>query len=297
MRRDSGIALVKVLLLTLILFAVAAYAARGTRVEVRVAQNDYLGKRASQIAEAGLSRAWRQIEQDLTAGQTLTQEVNGTASFWSAGSSDSTFSGYRFISFGGGSTDGYHIYVSNNSDDSGGSTGDNDKQVLITSIGTISGSQREIQALLVQEPLFGDRLDGKYVASWGDVAPEREPSAGGRGPCGERCLCRGSRDGQGLPQSAEPRGMCGVRSADLHPGANRAAAAPLDGQARRMERGIPRQSPAGTRWQKSGSSPRRRASSRWRLMNEDAIGRAVPVRIMRKARPQDLTVRPVELAS
>jgi uncharacterized Zn-binding protein involved in type VI secretion len=165
MRRDSGIALVKVLLLTLILFAVAAYAARGTRVEVRVAQNDYLGKRASQIAEAGLSRAWRQIEQDLTNGQTLTQEVNGTASFWSAGSSDSTFSGYRFVSFGGGSTDGYHIYVSNNSDDSGGSAGDNDKQVLITSIGTISGSQREIQALLVQVPLFGDGLYGKYVAS------------------------------------------------------------------------------------------------------------------------------------
>ena len=165
MRRDSGIALVKVLLLTLILFAVAAYAARSTRVEVRVAQNDYLGKRASQIAEAGLSRAWRQIEQDLTNGQTLTQEVNGTASFWSAGSSDSTFSGYRFVSFGGGSTDGYHIYVSNNSDDSGGSAGDNDKQVLITSIGTISGSQREIQALLVQVPLFGDGLYGKYVAS------------------------------------------------------------------------------------------------------------------------------------
>jgi type II secretory pathway component PulK len=47
MRRDTGIALVKVLLLTLILFAVAAYAARGTRVEVRVAQNDYLVKRAS----------------------------------------------------------------------------------------------------------------------------------------------------------------------------------------------------------------------------------------------------------
>ncbi len=165
MRADSGIALVKVLLLTLILFAVAAYAARGTRVEVRVAQNDYLGKRASQIAEAGLSRAWRQIQQDITNGQTLTQEVDGTASFWSAGSSDSTYSGYRFVSFGGGSTDGYHLSVANNSDDSGGSATDNDKQVLITSIGTISGSQREIQALLVQEPLFGDGLYGKYVAS------------------------------------------------------------------------------------------------------------------------------------
>jgi hypothetical protein len=165
MRSDTGIALVKVLLLTLILFGVAAYAARGTRVEVRVAQNDYLGKRASQIAEAGLNRAWRQIEQDLTNGQTLSQEVNGTASFWSAGSSDSAFSGYRFVSFGGGSTDGYHLYVANNSDDSGGSTGDNDKQVLITSIGTISGSQRELQALLVQVPLFGDGLYGKYVAS------------------------------------------------------------------------------------------------------------------------------------
>src|SRR6266542_317550 len=168
MRADSGIALVKVLLLTLILFGVAAYAARGTRVEVRMAQNDYLGKRASQIAEAGLSRAWRQIEQDLTNGQTLSQEVNGTASFWSAGSSDTTYSGYRFVSFGGGSTDGYHLYVANNSDDSGGSGSlgiDNDKQVLITSIGTISGSQREIQALLVQLPLFGDGLYGKYVAS------------------------------------------------------------------------------------------------------------------------------------
>jgi uncharacterized Zn-binding protein involved in type VI secretion len=165
MRADSGIALVKVLLLTLILFAVAAYAARSTRVEVRVAQNDYLGKRASQIAEAGLRRAWRQIEQDLTNGQNLTQEVNGTASLWSTGSSDSTFSGYRFFSFGGGSTDGYHLYVANNSDDSGGSATDNDKQVLITSIGTVSGSQREIQALLVQLPLFGNGLYGKYVAS------------------------------------------------------------------------------------------------------------------------------------
>jgi hypothetical protein len=165
MRADSGIALVKVLLLTLILFAVAAYAARGTRVEVRVAQNDYLGKRASQIAEAGLYRVWRQIEQDLTNGQTLTQEVNGTSNFWSSGSSDTTFSGYRFISFGGASTDGYHLYVANNSDDSGGSAGDNDKQVLITSIATIGGSQREIQALLVQVPLFGDGLYGKYVAS------------------------------------------------------------------------------------------------------------------------------------
>jgi S1-C subfamily serine protease len=33
-----------------------------------------------------------------------------------------------------------------------------------------------------------------------------------------------------------------------------------------------------------------------RLMNEDAIGRAVRVRILRKGQPQDLTVRPVELA-
>jgi S1-C subfamily serine protease len=34
-----------------------------------------------------------------------------------------------------------------------------------------------------------------------------------------------------------------------------------------------------------------------RLMNEDAIGRAVLVRILRNGRPQDLTVRPVELAN
>jgi S1-C subfamily serine protease len=33
-----------------------------------------------------------------------------------------------------------------------------------------------------------------------------------------------------------------------------------------------------------------------RLMNEDAIGRTVPVRILRKGQPQDFTVRPVELA-
>jgi S1-C subfamily serine protease len=34
-----------------------------------------------------------------------------------------------------------------------------------------------------------------------------------------------------------------------------------------------------------------------RLMNENAIGRAVPIRILREGRPQDLTVRPIELAS
>jgi len=165
MRHNSGIALVKVLLLTPILFAVAAYAARGTRIEVRVAQNDYLGKQALQVAEAGLDRGWRQIQKDLTAGQSLTQEVAGTANFWSTGNSDTTFSGYRFFSFGGGSSDGYHLSVVNNSDDSGGSAADNDKQVLITSIGTVGSSQRKIQTLLVQLPLFGDGLYGKYVAS------------------------------------------------------------------------------------------------------------------------------------
>jgi len=161
-RREEGIALVKILFMMTILLAVAAYASRATRVDIRISQNDYLGKRALQIAEAGLGRAWRQIETDLTAGQTLDQEITGGAGFWSTdGAGTGSRSGYRTASIGSGS---YYVRVENNADDPGpsASTTDNDKLVLIRAIGDIGGSERVIKAVLEQLPLFGNGLFAKY---------------------------------------------------------------------------------------------------------------------------------------
>src|SRR2546423_9207082 len=130
---QEGIALVKILFFTTILLLVAAFAARGTRFEVRIAQNDNLQRQALAIAEAGLDHAWRQIETDLAGGSTLANEVSGSGTgFWGVGSAGSgTYSGYRVgPTLGNGS---YYMKVTNNSDDAG--PGETDGLAVITAFG------------------------------------------------------------------------------------------------------------------------------------------------------------------
>jgi hypothetical protein len=160
---QQGIALVKILFLMSILLAVAAFAARSTRVEIAIARNDYLQKQALQVAEAGLDHAWRKIEAQLTAGVTLDTAVANPTGFLGTGS-DQSLNGinYRFVSFGGGSGNGYYVRLDSSSDDQG----PNRTSLVITSIGSVPGSlasaQRELNAWLQQYPLFGNGLFGKY---------------------------------------------------------------------------------------------------------------------------------------
>ncbi|HSB85815.1 MAG TPA: hypothetical protein VLD86_05870, partial [Ilumatobacteraceae bacterium] len=162
---NGGVALVKVMVLTGILLAVSAYAARTTRVELMIANNDGLHKRALAIAEAGLQHAWRKVGIDLNGGVTITAELAAPTGFLATGTTQ-TFDGvsYRFVSFGGSSTDGYWVRLDNNSDDVGGPTSDTDGRIIITSRGGLARSERIVQAILRQLPLFGDGLFGKYGA-------------------------------------------------------------------------------------------------------------------------------------
>lgn len=161
----DGVALVKVMLLTAILLAVAAYAARGTRVELKIANNDGLQKRTLAIAEAGLQHAWRKVGVDIQAIADLDLELaNATATAFLGVGSDQTIGSttYRFVPFGGGSSDGYWVRLDNNSDDIGGAADDTDGRIIITSRGSLAGSERIVQAALRQLPLFGDGLFAKY---------------------------------------------------------------------------------------------------------------------------------------
>jgi Tfp pilus assembly protein PilX len=172
---QEGIALVKVIFLTSILLAVAAYAARATRVEVRIAQNEYQQKRAHQIAEAGLNRAWKKLQTDILVwggGSTMTAEL-GNAAFLGTtnGGTTQTYSNgntYRFVPFGGTSNDGYWVRLINNSDDPNGSASstDGDNKIVIESIGRVTGglgnSEQQIRALFVQSNAFNTGLFAKY---------------------------------------------------------------------------------------------------------------------------------------
>jgi hypothetical protein len=178
---DRGVALVKTIFLSMILLAVAAYAARGTRVELRIATNDQLEKLTLAVAEAGLQHAWRKLESDIGGGATLTNELATPTSFLGAGT-DQTIGGitYRFVSFGGASADGYWVRIDNNSDDAGGAASDTDGQIVITSRGAISSANRIVQSVLKQLPLFGNGLFAKYSAdlSGGGITDSYDSSLG-----------------------------------------------------------------------------------------------------------------------
>jgi hypothetical protein len=175
-RDDSGLALVKTIILSAILLAVAAYAARATRVELRIAANDQLEKRTLAVAEAGLQHAWRKLQNDIgQGGTTLTNELAAPTGFLGTGI-DQTIGGitYRFVSFGGAPADGYWVRIDNNSDDledpaspgcaSATPPCDTDGQIVITSRGAISGANRIVQSVLKQLPLFGNGLFSKYAS-------------------------------------------------------------------------------------------------------------------------------------
>jgi hypothetical protein len=168
--RQDGIALVKILFLTSILLAVAAFAARGTRVEIGIARNDYLRKQALQIAEAGLDHAWRKIAVQLNAGTTLDTIVGNPTGFLGVGSTQ-TLDGvnYTFVSFGG-TGNGYYVRIDSTSDD----PGPNRKSAIVTSIGSVptslASAQRQLRSELVTLPLFGHGIFGKYEDKFGGGA-------------------------------------------------------------------------------------------------------------------------------
>src|SRR5690242_16689699 len=83
-RGQQGTALVTVLLLTTIILALGAFGTRSAIIELRIASNELLSKKALDTAEAGLYHAFNLMQTGTTGrlvGQTFTTELgNGGTS-------------------------------------------------------------------------------------------------------------------------------------------------------------------------------------------------------------------------
>jgi type IV pilus assembly PilX-like protein len=175
--RQDGSALIAVLLLVAVMLALGAFGSRGAQIELRIAQNELQSKKALDAAEAGLNHAYNVIKTAVatrTVGQTYSVDLlnSGTGGTLSGLSSPllnigtvTTLDGssYRFTSFGGGTSDGYYVRLTDNYDESttNDPNTDTDYRAFIVSQGRVGGAQRTITALVQGSALFQGSLFGK----------------------------------------------------------------------------------------------------------------------------------------
>ena len=66
--RQEGVALAMVLLLTTVMLFLGIFGSRSARIELQIARNDLLSKKALPIAEAGINHAFSLIKGDMADG-------------------------------------------------------------------------------------------------------------------------------------------------------------------------------------------------------------------------------------
>lgn len=174
---QRGLALIAVLLLVLVSLGVALLTASKSRIELRIAHNDILEKRALAIAEAGVHQARKfisdhdQLNDELADASPGTCSGGGTSSSGIARINASVIKRpndpsdpycYRFGSFGrvagdGASTTvGYYVRVEDNHDEPIGNTDlqnrDRDSVVRIVSHGVVGNADRTVVVALTTVP-------------------------------------------------------------------------------------------------------------------------------------------------
>lgn len=166
---ERGSALISVILLTAVMLALGVFGSRSARIELRIADNEMLAKKALDIADAGLNHAFNLIQGD--ADRTYNNELSqgGTGGALATLGSVATLDGqdYRFRSFGGGPNDGYYVHVVDNYDEQAGAndpTQDRDNKILLVSRGRMSTAERIIEAE-VDASMFPDSLFGKQFVT------------------------------------------------------------------------------------------------------------------------------------
>jgi type IV pilus assembly PilX-like protein len=175
--RQDGSALIVVLLLVAVMLALGAFGSRGAQIELRIAQNELQSKKALNAAEAGLNHAYNVIKTAVatrTIGQTYTVDLLNGGTGGTLGGLSSPLLGagtlttldgssYRFTSFGGTTSDGYYVRLSDNYDEAATNDAntDLDYRAFIVSQGRVGGAQRTISALVQGSALFGGALFGK----------------------------------------------------------------------------------------------------------------------------------------
>jgi hypothetical protein len=164
---ESGIALIAVLLLTAVMLALGAFGARSAQIELRIAQNEWLAKRALDTAEAGLNHAFSLIQVDGDGTYDNELSAGGTGGVLASLGSVTTLDGqpYRFASFGNGANDGYYVQALDDFDEAAGAndpTRDRDNKITLVSRGRVSTAERiiaaQVDASMFQDALFGKRF-------------------------------------------------------------------------------------------------------------------------------------------
>jgi hypothetical protein len=162
---QRGGALVIVLFLSISALALGLLSAVSARTELRIAHNDVLDLQAFNIAEAGINVAVKQIGNHAVFNDELASNPaggactsngvgnasSGIANIGSAATNASDGLCYRFASFGGTSTDGYYVRVTDNLDETLGGdvpTADTDGIIRLIVHGKIGTAERIIAGTL-----------------------------------------------------------------------------------------------------------------------------------------------------
>ena len=179
--RQDGAALVTVIFLSAVILTIIIMASRSTQIELRIAGNELVAKKALDIAEAGLSHGFSLLK----ANTSFTSELSNGGSLASLGST-ATLSGtsYRFAAFGGGTSDGYYVRLADDYDEQTGAnnpTSDKNSVALLISHGIVSGAERVVEARITGTAVFNGALSGKnYITiSGGAMTDSYDSSAGG----------------------------------------------------------------------------------------------------------------------
>jgi hypothetical protein len=161
---QRGGALVIVLFLSVTALALGLLSAVSARTELRIAHNDVLDLQAFNVAEAGINVAIKQIGNHSNFNDELASNTGGACNANGVGNSSSGIANigsaatnasdglcYRFASFGGTSSDGYYVRVTDNLDETSGGdvpTADTDGTIRLIVHGKVGTAERILTGTL-----------------------------------------------------------------------------------------------------------------------------------------------------
>lgn len=172
---ERGAALFVVLLLTALLFSLGVFGTRSGQIELMIAGNDLLAKRALETADAGINHAVSLIRERGVGGANEAADGfddelgnGGSGGALDALGSSAIIGGekYRFAAFGDRAGDGYFVRAIDNFDEAIGiddPTKDRDRRIVLVSRGRIGPAERVIHAVVERDPTFPCVLCGNLA--------------------------------------------------------------------------------------------------------------------------------------
>jgi hypothetical protein len=173
-RDERGAALIVVMLLTALLFALGAFGTRSAQLELLIAGNDLQARRAVEVAQAGLDHAFSLIREVDPNGRNeaadgFDDELAGGGiggALVSIGDSTAVDGlSYRFRHFGGlALNDGYYVRAYDDYDETAGlddPTADLNRRIHLVSMGRVGRAERVVHAVIERDPIFTCALCGK----------------------------------------------------------------------------------------------------------------------------------------